>query len=142
MHQYKQEFGEGFELGFELSRFPYLKDKSWHNDVCPSFIFKLMFKVKVSSDYSGLELNKSQESEQYLVLWADYLNVDDRENPGSSRYTVITATASRFSTSEWDIEVEHDEDSITLFESEDPDALAQFLEQYRLPTLTTLDITT
>ncbi|AQS35245.1 hypothetical protein Sps_00020 [Shewanella psychrophila] len=64
MHQYKQEFGEAFDLGFELSHFSFLKDKSWHNDVCPSF----MFKAKVNSDISvGLE-----QSEQYLVLWVDY----------------------------------------------------------------------
>lgn len=61
MDEYKQEFGESFQLGFELSHFPFLKDKSWHNDVCPSF----MFKGKEGIDSStGLE-----QSEQYLVLW-------------------------------------------------------------------------
>ena len=50
MHLYKQEFGEDFALGFELSGFQFLLDKSWHNDVCPSF----MFKSKKGSDSSGI----------------------------------------------------------------------------------------
>ncbi|EDP99843.1 hypothetical protein KT99_01459 [Shewanella benthica KT99] len=44
------------------------------------------------------------------------------------RYTVFSATATRFSASEWDIEIEHDEDSVTLFEPDDPKALMPFLE--------------
>ncbi|MGK0273279.1 MAG: hypothetical protein ACI88H_003959 [Cocleimonas sp.] len=40
-----------FELGFELSYYPLYIDKSWHNDVCPSF----MFKAKIDSEISGLE---------------------------------------------------------------------------------------
>ncbi len=54
---------------------------------------------------------------------------------GSVFAVVITATASRFSFSECDIEIGHDEDSITLFESEDPKALTQFLEKHSLSTL-------
>ena len=73
MHLYKQEFGEAFELGFELGHFPFLLDKSWHNDVCPSF----MFKSKKGSDSSNLDQHKSQQNDQYLVLWTDYFN----ENP-------------------------------------------------------------
>ncbi len=126
MLQYKQEFGEDFELGFELNNFRFLKDKSWHNDVCPSF----MFKAKIDSNSSGLNQcpqSQNQQDDQYLVLWVDYKNEDDRENTGSSRYTVITATATRFSASEWDIEINHDSDSVTVFESEDPAALTQYL---------------
>lgn len=121
MLQYKQEFGEGFELGFELNNFPFLQDKSWHNDVCPSF----MFKAKKDSSSSGL--TQRQQDEQYLVLWVDYENEDARENTGSSRYTVISATATRFSASEWDVEINHDADSVTVFESEDSQALTQYL---------------
>ncbi|MEC4727177.1 hypothetical protein HWQ46_16640 [Shewanella sp. D64] len=47
---------------------------------------------------------------------------------------MITATATRFSASEWDIEIEHDEESITVFESEDSQALTQYLS-----TLSILD---
>ncbi|PHQ76437.1 MAG: hypothetical protein COB74_02145 [Shewanella sp.] len=135
MHQYQQEFGEGFDLGFSLDHFPILVDKSWHNDVCPSF----MFKVKAVSGYSGLDRCENQPNDQYLVLWVDYFNEnpneDERENTGSSRYTVLTATATHFSSSEWDIEIGHDENSVTLFESEDPKALTQFFEKHSLSTL-------
>lgn len=37
---YKNEFGADFDLGFNLNDYPFLKDKSWHNDVSPSFFFK------------------------------------------------------------------------------------------------------
>ena len=135
MLQYQQEFGEGFELGFSLDHFPILVDKSWHNDVCPSF----MFKTKVVPGCSGLDRSMNQPNDQYLVLWIDYFNEnpdeDQRENAGSSRYTVITATATHFSASEWDIEVGHDEESVTIFESDDPKALTEFLEKHSLPTL-------
>ncbi|EDP99845.1 hypothetical protein [Shewanella benthica] len=135
MHQYQQEFGESFDLGFSLENFPILVDKSWHNDVCPSF----MFKAKAVSGYSGLDRSESQPNDQYLVLWVDYFNEnpdeDHRENTGFSRYTVITATATRFSSSEWDIEIGHDEKSVILFESEDPRVLTPFLEKHSLSTL-------
>lgn len=49
MELYKQEFGQNFDLGFNLENHPYLIDKSWHNDLCPSFYFKA--------------------DEQYYVLW-------------------------------------------------------------------------
>ncbi|WP_179079100.1 hypothetical protein [Shewanella sp. UCD-KL12] len=52
---------------------------------------------------------------------------------------MITATATRFSDSEWDIEMDHDEQSAILFEPEGPDALAQFLEQSRLSIIFTLE---
>ncbi|SQH74542.1 conserved protein of unknown function [Shewanella benthica] len=48
---------------------------------------------------------------------------------------MITATATHFSSSEWDIEIDHDEKSVSLFESEDPRELTQFLEKHRLSTL-------
>lgn len=52
MELYKQEFCQDFDLGFDLNDHPYLIDKSWHNDLCPSFYFKV--------------------GEQYYVLWVDY----------------------------------------------------------------------
>ncbi|WP_259399165.1 hypothetical protein [Pseudoalteromonas sp. SG43-7] len=41
MSLYKQEFGQDFDLGFDLKEHPYLIDKSWHNDLCPNFYFKV-----------------------------------------------------------------------------------------------------
>ncbi|MBO7927249.1 hypothetical protein J5X91_13420 [Pseudoalteromonas sp. K222D] len=39
MKLYEQEFNENFDIGFDLEDHPYLIDKSWHNDQCPSFYF-------------------------------------------------------------------------------------------------------
>ncbi|WP_076416413.1 hypothetical protein [Shewanella sp. UCD-KL12] len=69
MNQYNQELGELFQLGFELSHYPFLKDKSWHNYMCPSFIFK----AKVNSDKSAY----LEQSEKYLFLQIDYLREDE-----------------------------------------------------------------
>ena len=41
MALYKREFGESFNLGFNLADYPWLTDKSWHNDMSPSFFFKV-----------------------------------------------------------------------------------------------------
>ncbi|WP_194442465.1 hypothetical protein [Pseudoalteromonas simplex] len=70
MSLYKQEFGRDFDLGFDLKEHPYLIDKSWHNDVCPSFYFNV--------------------GEQYYVLWVDYADEEQREE-NTTRYTVIEA---------------------------------------------------
>jgi hypothetical protein len=67
---YKQVFGNDFNLGFQLNEYPLLVDKSWHNDMCPSFYFK--------------HIN------QYYILWVDFLNQEDREEE-NFRYTIITA---------------------------------------------------
>ncbi|ABV86605.1 hypothetical protein [Shewanella pealeana] len=57
---YKNEFGTDFELGFNLANYPYLHDKSWHNDLSPSFYFKV--------------------NQQYYVLWVDYAELHKRED--------------------------------------------------------------
>ncbi|WP_394390565.1 hypothetical protein [Shewanella woodyi] len=118
MLQYRQEFGEDFELGFELGHFPFLQDKSWHNDVCPSFMFK--GKVEPNIPVS----NQCLQDEQYLVLWVDFPHEDDRENTTSSRYSIVTATNLG---SLHEPEIYHDEHSFTLFKSESSKALTQYL---------------
>lgn len=70
MSSYKQEFGQDFDLGFDLIEHPYLIDKSWHNDLCPSFYFKI--------------------DEQYYVLWVDYAEEEQREED-TSRYVIVEA---------------------------------------------------
>jgi hypothetical protein len=67
---YKNEFGTDFDLGFNLNDYPYLKDKSWHNDVSPSFYFSI-----------GL---------QYYVLWVDHADPTERED-SNSRYLIQEA---------------------------------------------------
>lgn len=68
MELYKQEFGQGFELGFNLKDHPYLIDKSWHNDLCPSFYFKV--------------------GELFYVLWVDHADVSQREED-TPRYVIV-----------------------------------------------------
>lgn len=67
MPLYKQEFGSSFKLGFNLEEHPYLIDKSWHNDVCPSFYFSV--------------------GEEYHVLWVDYADEEQREE-NTARYMI------------------------------------------------------
>ncbi|NQX97165.1 MAG: hypothetical protein HRT73_04685 [Flavobacteriales bacterium] len=70
MDLYKKEFGVQFELGFDLAKYDWLTDKSWHNDVCPSFTYKT--------------------SVGYFILWVDYIDPEQREFE-QCRYTVISA---------------------------------------------------
>lgn len=71
---YKQEFGRDFDLGFDLESHPYLIDKSWHNDLCPSFYFKV--------------------GEQFYVLWVDYADIEQREE-NTPRYLIVEAINER-----------------------------------------------
>jgi hypothetical protein len=68
---YKNEFGLDFDLGFNLNDYPHLKDKSWHNDVSPSFYFSI--------------------GSQYYVLWIDHADPAERED-SNSRYLIQEAT--------------------------------------------------
>ena len=70
MSLYQQEFGQDFDLGFNLKNHPYLIDKSWHNDQCPSFYFKV--------------------GELYYVLWVDYADIEQREED-TPRYVIVEA---------------------------------------------------
>ena len=71
MSLYEQEFGQDFDLGFDLKEHPYLIDKSWHNDLCPNFYFKV--------------------DEQYYVLWVDYADEEQREET-LSVYLIVEGT--------------------------------------------------
>lgn len=68
---YKTEFGAEFDLGFNLADYPFLVDKSYHNDVCPSFYF-----VKDG---------------QHYVLWVDYAEPAQREDEDAPRYMIQKA---------------------------------------------------
>ena len=102
MNLYKQEFGVEFELGFDLTQYDWLVDKSWHNDVCPSFYFK--------------------KSGEYFVLWVDYKDPSRREYE-QCRYTVISALNEGTEVSP---EVFSFDGSQTLFESESVAELKRF----------------
>ncbi len=146
MLQYKQEFGEDFELGFELGDFPCLEDKSWKDEACPSFMFKLnsglghagvsdssslsdagLSSVGLSGSgftNSGQSAQKQNSLVEYLVLWVDYPSKEERENSRASRYSIVTATNLG---SLHEPEIYHDEHSFTLFETEESEALTQYL---------------
>ncbi|MCL1067452.1 hypothetical protein L2735_11630 [Shewanella olleyana] len=94
MELYQQEFGQHFNLGFDLSKYPWLVDKSWHNDVSPSFYFKTQ---------TG-----------YMVLWVDYEDSNQREDSSLERYVVMTAVNSGTDGSP---EIHHDEESSVIFSS-------------------------
>lgn len=100
---YKKAFGANFNLGFNLGDFPQLHDKSYHNDVCPSFWF--------------------MKNGQYFVLWVDFENPDDRESD-SKRYTITTAE--NFGEDDYP-EIGLSDESSCIFESESFDSLEDFL---------------
>lgn len=105
MTLYKREFGESFNLGFNHSEFPWLVDKSWHNDVCPSFTFKA--------------------GSQYLVLWVDYEDPEKREYE-QERYVVMTAINEGTDT---EPEIYADEGSKVVLATESPSELTAYLRQ-------------
>ncbi|NCN67971.1 MAG: hypothetical protein GW908_11205 [Thiomicrospira sp.] len=71
MKLYKNEFGSDFDLGINLDDYTFLIDKSYANDMCPSFYFKL--------------------NHTYYILWVDHAAVAMREDENNSRYTVCEA---------------------------------------------------
>ena len=103
MELYKQEFGQDFDLGFDLKTPPYLIDRSWHNDLCPSFYFKV--------------------DEQYYVLWVDYADIEQREED-TPRYVIVEAI-NEGANEEPEIYAGNGE---VLFESEDYKSLERFLQ--------------
>lgn len=101
---YRSEFGQEFELGFDVYKFPQLNDKSWHNDVCPSFYFKI--------------------ADQYFVLWVDFEDPARREY-ASDRYTIVSAE-------NYDCEESPDivcgDSSVEIFKTEDVSKIKCYLE--------------
>ncbi len=104
MNLYKKEFGAQFELGFDLAKYDWLTDKSWHNDVCPSFTYKTAV--------------------GYFILWVDYIDPEQREFE-QCRYTVINAINEGDEDSP---EIFSFDGSQTVFESEYVTDLIKFLE--------------
>lgn len=67
---YKEFFSSTLDLGFKIDEWPVkLIDKSYRNDICPSFYFIIKNK--------------------FYILWADYQEKKSRENPESNRYTLV-----------------------------------------------------
>jgi hypothetical protein len=66
---YKDMFGRNFELGFDLSQFPALVDKSYANDICPTFYFCV--------------------DGEYFTLIVEHEDASHREYSEEKRYTII-----------------------------------------------------
>lgn len=105
MTNYKNEFGRDFELGFELSDYPWLIDKSWHNDVCPSFYY--------------------QTTQGYFILWVDFADSERREED-SERYVITKAVNEG---SEDAPEIYQDNTASEVFTTEEPKELFKFLNK-------------
>lgn len=101
---YKTEFGSAFDVGFQLNNYPKLIDKSWHNDVCPSFYFKV--------------------SDDYFVLWVDYKEHHRRELD-SARYTVVSAENLDCDESP---DIVCGQDGEVVFSTENPESLSAYLD--------------
>ena len=67
---YKKEFGKSFDLGINLSELNFLIDKSWRQDMSPSFYFKV--------------------GDDYFVLWVDFESAEQREE-SNERYLIQQA---------------------------------------------------
>lgn len=107
---YKSEFGYDFNLGFDLHDYPQFVDKSWHNDVCPSFYFKI--------------------GNNYYVLWVDFEDTSRREQ-SSARYTVISAENIGCDETP---DIVCGENGVEVFSSEDVKKLSEFIGIANLDT--------
>lgn len=99
---YQKEFGVDFDLGFNLDDYTFLVDKSWHNDVSPSFYLNF--------------------GSQYYVLWVDHADPTERED-SNSRYLIQEAVNEG---DEIHPEI-YSSDGVIVFESELVINLNQFL---------------
>ncbi|MCL1124643.1 hypothetical protein [Shewanella surugensis] len=113
MYQFQDEFGKDFDLGFDLSDFPFLHDKSWNDDDCPSFLFHCESRIK---------------SGEYLVLWVNYAKPEERSND-YPRYLVRTAR--NIGTDNLP-DIVHDETTEVVFESESVEGLFRFLVPFQV----------
>lgn len=104
MRLYQQQFGKDFQLGFNLEDYPFLTDKSYHNDICPSFYFK--------------------DADSYYILWVDYPTPSDREDESYSRYTIVEAENSG---DEQHLEIGVNQDSDFQIEFEKADEIKGYL---------------
>ncbi len=113
MYQFQDEFGRDFDLGFDLSDFPFLHDKSWNDDDCPSFLFHCESRIKLG---------------EYLVLWVNPVKKEARLND-FPRY--IVRTAKNVGTDNLP-EIVHDETTEVVFESESVEGLYRFLVPFQV----------
>ena len=98
---YKEEFGEIFDLGINLSELNFLTDKSWRQDMSPSFYFKV--------------------GDDYFVLWVDFKSAEQREE-SNERY-LIQQAENEGNEDEPEIYATND----ILFSSEKPEDIKVFL---------------
>lgn len=107
MKLYQEMFGRTFDLGFKVDDYPFLTDKSYRNDICPSFYFKA--------------------AERYYILWVDYPTPAERDSESFSRYTIVEAENTG---SEESPEIQVDHSSDVNLEMEEATGISNYLQQY------------
>lgn len=70
-HQYQEEFGANFDLGFDLEAYPQLTDISFCQDACPQFYFS--------------------HDDKYFLVMVDHKDICEREDESSPRYLILNA---------------------------------------------------
>ena len=108
MTSYLNEFGKDFDLGFKVNDYPWLIDKSWHNDLCPSFYYKT--------------------TQGYFILWVDFADRESREE-NNERYVITKAVNEG---SENIPEIYQDNSAVEVFTIEEPKKLFRFLNSQEL----------
>lgn len=102
---YNTLFSKDFDLGVRLNQLPVLLvDNSYGNDACPSFYFKI--------------------HNEYYLLWIDYEDKKQREDPDGYRYIVVKAINEGDDNSP---EVYIDACVRELFQTNDKNTLVQFI---------------
>lgn len=104
MKLYQEMFGRNFNLGFDVDDYPFLTDKSYRNDICPSFYFNV--------------------AGTYYILWVDYPDASEREDKSYSRYTIVEAL--NVGDDEY-CEIETNQDSNFQVEFEKSDEIKSYL---------------
>ncbi len=102
---YQTEFSSSFDLGFKVDDFPVkITDKSYHNDICPSFYF-----------------NKNNN---YFILWVNYKEKKLREDPDSNRY-ILTHGVNEGDENHHEIYVDHNK--LDICSTEDINEIKKYI---------------
>lgn len=100
---YRKEFGRDFDIGFNLNKAPiYLVDRSYHNDICPSFYFESDGNFYLLWTYGDDDYRESEEDKRYMVTPA--------KNEGDDQYLELA------------------QDGGSIFQTDSPEVLFEFLK--------------
>ena len=95
-----------FEFGFKSVEMPFvLKDRSYANDICSSFYFKV--------------------GSEYYILWIEHQDKTERENPEYPRYAVCKAINEG---DEDNPEIYSDQSNADILQTEEPSLMLKFMQ--------------